>query len=299
MNSHNKPLISVLLPLLDFDFNFYNAIRSILRQTFKDFEVIVLYPNKIEPPKMWFLKDTRIKLFSCPPSWNLSRTLNFGLHISHGELIARMDADDISDFSRFEHQVKFLRDNKHVSLCGTWAKIFGTENDFFKPADRWDLLRIDSLYGCQFIHPSVMFRRQTVLENNLYYDESLVATEDFELWSRWIEISPMANLSEVLLRYRKHLTSATNRNKEIGESIYTKTMGNLLRRGGFKVTNHELEIHFKAFNAKEISDTEFETLSATLQRLLFWNDRAKFYNVHYLGASIIRELARVKSHQNF
>jgi hypothetical protein len=210
-----------------------------------------------------------------------------------------MDSDDIANEFRFENQVKYLNDNKHVSICGTWAELFGGESYSFKPSERWDRLRVDSLFGCQFIHPTVMFKRQTVLEHSLFYDESLSATEDFDLWARWIEVSPMANVPKSLLLYRRHPSSATHRNKEIGEAIYLRTMAHLLRRGGFMVDDSEVMIHFKAFNAKEISLFEYELLKSTFERLILWNRSRKFYSDHYLEASIKDRLGQLKSHWNF
>jgi glycosyltransferase involved in cell wall biosynthesis len=299
MTESIKPLISVLFPVFEFDANFESAIKSVLSQTLPDFEIILLYPYGQEIPKKEYLHDKRLKLYSCPALWNLSKILNFGIKLSRGEFIARMDSDDIAERSRFEDQVRFLRENKFVSMCGSWAELFGAENYLFQPAERWDELRVDFLFGCQFIHPSVMFRKQTVLEKSLFYDEAAKATEDFELWSRWIEVSPMANLPKILLRYRRHSSSATVRNKEIGESIYKEVMGKLLIRGGFTISERELEIHFKAFNGKEIDFIEFQTLELTLSRLLSWNTKIKFYSEHYLDAMVNNRLKLLKSHWNF
>jgi hypothetical protein len=158
------------------------------------------------------------------------------------------------------------------------------------------MLRVDSLFGCQFIHPSMMFSRKTVLERNLFYDESLNATEDFELWSRWVELSPMGNIPKSLINYRRHADSSTNRNKEAGEIIYLQTMGHLWRRGGFDAKQTQVEICNLAFNGKEISTGQFEILNEMFESILAWNTKSNFYNEHYLISTVRQKLSQVKNH---
>jgi glycosyltransferase involved in cell wall biosynthesis len=198
-----------------------------------------------------------------------------------------MDSDDLAKISKFAKQVEYLDANPQITFCGTWAELFGSMSYQVKPSERWDMLRVDFLFGCEFIHPSVMFRKQTVLDHGLFYDESLDATEDFELWSRWIETAPVANLPQILLRYRKHPGSATIRKSELGETVYREVIGRLLRRGGFIVTEEEIEVHFSAFTGKTLNRDKLQILRSTLSRLVYWNSQSGNYNHHYM-VSVVR-----------
>ena len=102
------------------------SIESILNQTFKDFEFIVILDNPKNEiarniAKEYSLKDERIVFIKNEENIGLTKSLNKGISISKGKFIARMDADDISHPKRFEEQISFLNKNNEYGLCGTKA----------------------------------------------------------------------------------------------------------------------------------------------------------------------------------
>jgi len=115
----NKPQISVIMPVYNAGKYIKAAINSILNQTFTDFEFIIIddcsEDNSVEIIKSF--EDPRIKLYE-RPRLGISEQLNFGIKNSNAELIARMDADDISLPDRLETQFKYLKGNKDLGLVG-------------------------------------------------------------------------------------------------------------------------------------------------------------------------------------
>lgn len=202
------PAVTVLLPVFN-DRRFVGrAIQSILDQTFRDFELLVLDDGSTDGSMeiVRSFRDPRVSIESNPRNLGLARTLNAGLALAKSDLIARMDADDISEPGRFERQVAFLEANPQVAVVGTWATWID-END--RPFTRIEFptqpSEIESALledNCIF-HPSVMFRRRPVEEIG-GYSASATLSQDYELWLRMSERHPLANLPEYLLQYRIH-----------------------------------------------------------------------------------------------
>ena len=117
-----SPLISVLMPVYNSEKYVAEAIESILCQTYKDFEFIIINDASTDSSLKIIAKyakqDKRIKLINNKKNVKISASLNKGLSIAKGKYIARMDSDDISLPSRFELQTKFLADNPAVGIVG-------------------------------------------------------------------------------------------------------------------------------------------------------------------------------------
>ena len=202
------------------------SIESILNQTFSDFEFIIINDGSSNNAEEIILsyKDKRIKYIK-QENQGLAKSLNNGLQIAQGEYIARMDSDDISLPSRFEKQVNFLDKNKEISILGTWFEIF-PETQIIKHPEKIDFLTL--LKYCCLGHPTVMFRREDFEKHNLKYNETFKAAQDYDLWSRAIRYIKMANLQEVLLKYRWHNESITQTKAEIQQKNAQKVKQNML-----------------------------------------------------------------------
>jgi glycosyltransferase involved in cell wall biosynthesis len=202
------PAVSVLLPVHN-DRRFVGrAVESILEQTFRDFELLVLDDGSTDGSMeiVRGFSDPRLRIVSNPRNLGLARTLNTGLALAQGNLIARMDADDISEPARFERQVEFLAAHPEIALVGTWARWIDENDRPFTaiefPTDPAGIEQGLMEDNCIF-HPSVMFRRRPVEELGGYAAASPLS-QDYELWLRLSERHPLANLPEYLLRYRIH-----------------------------------------------------------------------------------------------
>lgn len=201
------PEVSIVMPVCNGGETVQAAIESIQHQTFHDWEFIIVddgsTDNTADILKRKSEEDSRIKIIRNKINMGLSASLNRGCKRAKGQLIARMDADDISLPTRLEKQFNFLKEHDEVSVLGTailakddTGKIVGTVS---RPSHHKELQQ-QILYKLPFFHPTVMMRR-TFLEQYGWYDENLLWGEDYELWSRSIDTALYANLSEPLLHY--------------------------------------------------------------------------------------------------
>lgn len=200
----NTPQISVLMPVYNGERYIYAAIESILKQSYKDFELLILLEygsNESSKEIVYAFTDTRIRVIENEKKLGLSSSLNQGIELARGKYIARMDADDISYSERFRIQKEYLDKHSDISLCGTAMKING-KNVAKKLCQHEGIIFYSYLY-CPFFHPTVMWRREDLLEKNLKYKEG-IAAEDYELWMRVIEQVKTANIPKPLLMYRMY-----------------------------------------------------------------------------------------------
>lgn len=194
------------MPVYNSEAYLNEAIDSILSQTFRDFEFIIIddasTDNSIEIVKSYH--DPRIILIEKAVNSGYTESLNMGIKISSGEYIARMDSDDISVPDRFEKQVEFLKHNPTVLLCGTKVELFPKAGVYITPSNPDDI-KIRLLDSNCIAHSSVMFRKKEIVtENHLSYCIEDEPAEDYNLWVKISQIGMLANIDEILLRYRVH-----------------------------------------------------------------------------------------------
>lgn len=164
------------------------AIKSILKQTYKDFEFIIIDDGSIDNTfniiKRYAEKDKRIKILKNYSNIGLPKSLNKAIKYSQGKFIARQDADDISLPQRLEKQLIFLKKNPDYAFCGTNG--FRKQNNqelikFFEIAE----IRKNLIVANCFSHPSIVIRKK-ILKKYGYYDEKFLYTQDYDLWCRLI-----------------------------------------------------------------------------------------------------------------
>jgi glycosyltransferase involved in cell wall biosynthesis len=209
-----NPTVSVLMAVYNGQRYLRDAVNSVIAQTFKDFEFIIIDDGSTDrSPELlasYAKAEPRIRLIT-RPNKGLTKSLNEGLHLARGEFIARMDADDISLPERFERQVMYLRDHPEVALVGSRVEFI--DPDGFpinlKPGMTLTHEEIDSALlrkGWPLVHPAVMMRRDAVLAVG-GYGEQYLTNQDHDLFLRLAERYRLANLSDVLLQYRQHFES--------------------------------------------------------------------------------------------
>ncbi len=203
--SHNSPMVSVVMSVYNDEPYVAEAVRSILGQTFRNFEFIIINDGSTDQTGeiLASFHDERIRLLN-QDNRGLTFSLNRGLSLARGQFIARMDGDDISLPERFARELAFLDENPEIGLVGTFAyriDIRGRRVDIYRypttPAAIRDNLRSD----CPFCHTSVMFRRACI-EKVGPYRERIGPAEDLDLWLRINEYFDAANLPEALHSFR-------------------------------------------------------------------------------------------------
>lgn len=210
----SHPLISVVLPVYNAETFLDEAMDSLVQQRFKEFEVLAINDGSTDRSGVildqWAARDPRIKP-THRENRGLCATLNEGLARA-ATLVARMDADDICAPDRLERQWNYLLKHPEVVCVGCARQTIdgrGRPLDLkFFPTTHDDIDH-DHLSGwCQMLHPGVLMRRDAVLGIG-GYDESYEVAQDLELWLRLAEVGRLANLPEVLMRYRVHDQAAS------------------------------------------------------------------------------------------
>lgn len=202
------PRVSVVIPTRNSEKYLKEALDSILGQTFTDFELLIVDDNSTDGTLEIIrgYEDSRITVLKGPGK-GLAAALNFAYRQARGEFIARMDADDIADVTRLGKQVAFLDEHLDVGVCGTKFQQFMDGDAIHHHME--NVRYVDMLMGCYIGHPTAMLRRQLFAENNLFYDESMRFSEDYDLWTRAIRVTKLGNVQEILLRYRRHNDSVS------------------------------------------------------------------------------------------
>ena len=223
MSDSSQPLVSVVLATRDAAAFLGASARSILGQTVCDLELVVVDDGSRDetPALLAALEDPRVVVIRNEESTGLASALNLGFSRARGRYIARMDADDVAFPRRLELQLARLYAAPTVAVVGTSVAELD-ENDevgaiHLLPAGI-DVTRWRSLFGTPFFHPSVAVDRTVLEKHGLQYDAGYDAgdasTEDYELWSRLLDVADGDNIAEPLLLYRRHGGQASVRRKE-------------------------------------------------------------------------------------
>lgn len=243
-----KILVSVILPAYNSEGTIAEAIDSILNQTHKDLELIIINDGSSDGTKAKILElsDPRIRYYENDKNMGLIMTLNRGIEYAKGKYIARMDADDISHPDRIKRQVRYLEVNTDVILCGTDITYFGGYKGRFSRAKfKKDSQSIkDSLLvNCSIVHPSVMIRCDILRRYKIRYNPNFKNAEDYKLWVDLSEFGEFHNLSSKLLRYRISSRQVSNK----GQSLQI--------RNSEKCQNDYFKKRYPNFIFPEIVDT--------------------------------------------
>ncbi|HRZ85594.1 MAG TPA: glycosyltransferase [Candidatus Paceibacterota bacterium] len=209
------PLVSVVMPVYNSEKYVAQAIESVLNQTFKDFEFIIIddgsTDKSLEIIKKYAKKDKRIKVIVNNSNLKICKTLNKGIKLAKGKYIARMDSDDISLPTRFEEQVNFLEKNPDVGIVGSYIKLFEDSGKILgirKYSQEDKELKERIFFYSPFAHPTVMMRKE-IFDKGIYYQEVDFPSEDLNLWFRIGSRYKFSNIPKVLLNYRYHENSTT------------------------------------------------------------------------------------------
>ncbi len=203
--------ISIIIPIKDCESTISKSIKSVINQTYQDFEII-LVDNNCQDKTVEIALDIgkdKIKLVKCKEP-GIVPALNTGLQNASYDLIARQDGDDIWYPEKLEKQIDFMFKNPSVDICGTQIRLVSPFGEVLDDGFRYpiydQLIKSWLLTGRNAIaHPSVVFKKNILLRVG-GYDDTYPIAEDHHMWLRCIKWFNFANLSDILVDY----TSAHN-----------------------------------------------------------------------------------------
>lgn len=243
MTDASIPKVSVMIPVYNAERYLADAMRSVLAQTFTEFELIVVddgsTDDSLEILRSFEGCDERVQVISRPNTGYVT-ALNEMIDTSRGVYLARMDSDDIAMPDRFERQVRYLDENPECVAVGSDALLIDADGDplttwrFERTAEELDGLHIKGI-GPRLVHPVVMLRADAMRQLGGYRVE-MESAEDMDLWLRLAEIGELANLDATLIQYRVHPKSVTHTSRSKQDELMVRIHNDACARRGIEPT---------------------------------------------------------------
>ncbi|AZA80398.1 glycosyltransferase family 2 protein [Chryseobacterium lactis] len=200
------------------------AIQSILAQSYRDFELIIINDGSTDNTSDEIKKfnDDRIVFIDDKENKGLIFRLNQLVKLSKNDFFIRMDADDIMFPDRLEKQIEILNTNRNADIIYSDAISINNKNEVLGYKKSYLIKnKKDILEGRAPIHPSVAIKRHVLLDNP--YQEGFFQMEDMELWYRLAENYNFFNINEPLLFYREESTKISIKHKKMRKGLFNFT----------------------------------------------------------------------------
>lgn len=212
--SNKNPLVSIVMPVYNAEKYLEEAIISALHQTYDNIELIAVNDGSKDSSeailKRFAKQDKRLRIIS-QKNTGIVGALNNGIATARGELIARLDADDVNFLTRIEKQVEAFNRRPHAVLVATGFEVIDEDSEYMYreilPTRDEDIKRMMFLYN-PIAHGSVMFKK-AAFEQVGGYSDTCGPTEDYELWTRLAQLGEFLGLEAILYRWRQNRNGIT------------------------------------------------------------------------------------------
>ena len=289
----DRPLVSVTMPVYNGEKFIGETIESVLNQTYKNFELIIVNDASTDGTKEKILSysDPRIFLYENPVNSGIVSTRNNCLNYAKGKYVAVLDSDDLSSPDRLEKQVKFLESNSDHGLCGSHFIIIDS-NGIISSRNIVPLSfsEIDTflIFNNCFLHSSIMVRRDLITA--FRYTEGYDIIEDYELYYRLAKVTKFANIPIFTTKYRLHGKNQTIEKLDVMLSLRKKMDERILNDFNIPFTTEELNLHSNFMNSnfsKFNNNIELLKLEKWLLKIYALLNKEK-YNGKILSTIIIK-----------
>jgi len=287
-----KTKVTVILAVYNSEKYLKESIDSILNQTFKDFELLIINDGSTDSSSdiIKSYTDNRIIVVN-QTNQGLAASLNKSIELSRGEYIARMDHDDISCLERLETQVSFMDRHPEIGVCGAWADLINNEGEKIGKATYplyHDQMETFLLFNSPLCHPSVILRKEVLIANNLKYN--LIKTEDFDLWIRLVKVTKFANIPKTLIKYRFGVGYTAVRYKNECDKCFEELVNKQVLRLMPEASKEDLRTHYSVADFHYQPDKEFLLLVVSwLDRIRQANKKNNLYKQEALDFVLARQ----------
>lgn len=240
----SESVVSVILHVYNAEKYLSDSIQSILNQTYKDFELIIVDDCSTDASMniVNSFNDNRIKIIKKQTNTGISDSLKLRIQIAKGKYIARMDADDICLPERFDLQVKQFEVNPNAMIVGSdYYLLEGEKNTYIKNINDSDYQKAVLLLTPCFCHPTVMMKN-VFKEKQVFYDKEFIHAEDYKLWTDLYAFGEYLKINKPLLKYRHHASQISNQKNELQLSISRRIRENYLEKLKFKLSEKQFDV---------------------------------------------------------
>lgn len=262
------------------------SIQSVLNQTYKDFEFIIVndYSDEKTTNYLMSITEHRIKLIHNQENLGLTKSLNIALKNAKGKYIARMDSDDIAHPNRLETQLFYIQNHPEFVAIGSSFIVSNTNKVVHKKNIDKETRRTQLLFFNQGLcHPTAFINKSFLDKHHIQYREDLKKAQDYGLWVDILKYGDIGNIDVPLLTYRIHdnQISSNFSNQMSYEQITMKRQLDYLK---VQYTEAELSA-FYHLHRGEITKNEKDVLSI-LNKILLSNKKENIYNQKILNKTI-------------
>lgn len=258
------------------------AIESILNQTFKDFEFIIVNDGSTDNTLdiLQSYNDNRIKILDNEENKGIVYSRNRGLQVAKGKFVSMFDSDDIALPEKLEVQHKFLSENPNFGMVGAWVK-FIDENGKLT-GGKWKLPKPNNqipaimLFRNYFVQSTILIRREAIPKGG--YSTGYDIVEDSKMWFEVSQKFKVANFHDYLVHYRVHSGNIS----DMGEKHLKnskKLFKYIFKSINIEPTEEELSTHYLIKNNKLITEiNQLQEIEKWLIKIFKENFRTKTYD---------------------
>ena len=300
-------MISVIMPVYNASKYICQAVESILNQTYKDIELILIddigTDDSIELVKKTF-SDNRIKYFRNDKNMGIAYSRNRGLEVATGEFVAFMDDDDIVPLNRFELEMSFLKENPDIDAVGGRYCVID-ENGDIKGYSYDTLQNPLFIKAClMFYDPlgngSMLFRRSIVIDNDIRFKDNCYGMEDYLFWIDFSLVGNISNVKEVLLCWRNVEGNETGRctgeMKQKRAFKFADIQRYAFEKNGFQLSEKDMttiiEMLPEGKLEKVVSEEDIKRLRKALQSVIKQAEDKKMSNHNEIKVACRKQLLR-------
>ena len=279
--------ISVIMPVYNTKEAYLReAIESVLAQTFKDFEFIILNDSPQDQNLRRIIagySDCRIKYKENSTNLGIPQSYNRLLDMAEGKYIAVMNHDDIAQKNRLVTQYKYMEAHPEVGVLGSAYKKFGEINRFkvIKNPEKHDDICALLLFKSPVHHPTMMFRRSLIEEHKIRYNENFISLNDRQLCYEFSKYSRLANLSDVLYKYRFHPDMTSKTKKKLIRKERAMFHKLWFAYNNIELTQEEADAfdNYTTYGRQKVKDMHtLEVICHTLEKISDINCQRNFLN---------------------
>lgn len=283
--STRPPSVSVVMPVYNGGQYLAGAINSIMEQTFRDFEFIIIDDGSTDSSveTIWSFRDKKIVFHQNQNNIGNYASRNIGMEMARGRYVCVMDADDISFPHRLERQFAYMEANPDVGICGSFIQLLPSKMIPNSIVDE-ELLKIAFLSNSHCAHPSLIMRKSYLEKFELKYNETYYYAADYDICARGFQCFKVRNIPDILLQYRRHQKQISiakfAEQKKFADMIRLKQLTENL---WFNIEDIPVSLHLRLMKREKIDETNKTAVYKWINTILESNNQCRYYNGNKLN----------------